>query len=87
MSESVTIDEKGRLVIPRDARRRAGLKAGSRLLVDVRGPGIIELRDYETLSRAVKKIAAEKLSGWREEAHKEDKLLLKLQGEEKDANH
>jgi len=86
MAESVTIDEKGRLVIPKDARRRAGIKPRSRLLVKVRGPGIIELRDYETLSQAVQKVAVKKLTGWREAEHREEKLLFKLSKEAEDAN-
>lgn len=85
MAESVTIDEKGRLVLPKDARRRAGIKPRSRLLVEVRGPGIIELRDYEMLSLAVQKVAAKKLAGWKEEKHREEKLLFKLSKDEEDA--
>lgn len=85
MSESVTIDEKGRLVLPKGARERAGIKLRSRLLVEVRGPGIIELRDYETLSHSVQKVAAKKLAGWKEEEHREDKSLFKLSKEEEDA--
>lgn len=78
MAQSVTVDEKGRIVLPNDARRKAGIGPKSKLLVEVRGAGIIELRDYNMLSQDVQRIAAKKLADWREEDHREEKLLLKL---------
>ena len=85
-AESVTIDEKGRLVLPKDARLRAGIKPRSKLLVEVTGPGVIELRDYDTLLKAVQKVAVRKLAGWKEKEHKEDKLFFKLLEESDNAN-
>ncbi|MHB1867971.1 MAG: AbrB/MazE/SpoVT family DNA-binding domain-containing protein [Nitrososphaerales archaeon] len=88
MTQSVaTIDEKGRLVLPRDSRRKAGIKSRSKLLVEVRGPGIIELRDFEHLSKRVQTVAAKKLTGWKEEEHKEELLLSKLSKESKYASN
>ncbi|MGI0080324.1 MAG: AbrB/MazE/SpoVT family DNA-binding domain-containing protein [Nitrososphaerales archaeon] len=78
MAQSVTIDEKGRIVIPKEARERAGIKSRTKLSIEVRGPGIIQLRDYEIMTRAVQNVAMKKLKGWKEEDHKEDKLLFKL---------
>jgi bifunctional DNA-binding transcriptional regulator/antitoxin component of YhaV-PrlF toxin-antitoxin module len=77
MAQSVTLDERGRL-LPSDARRKAGIKPKAKLLVEVRGAGVIELKDYDSLSRQVRKVAAKKLSGWREEEHRESKLLMGL---------
>ena len=78
MAHSVTIDKKGRLVLPKESRRRAGLSQNSRLIVEVKGPGIIQLRDYDTLLKEVQKVASKKLTGWKEEEHKEEKLLGRL---------
>lgn len=78
MAQSVTLDEKGRIILPSDARRRAGIKPKSKLLVEVRGTGIIELRDYNALSDKVRTVATKKLAGWKEEEHREDKLLARL---------
>lgn len=86
MTESVTIDEKWRLVLPKEVRRRAGIKPKSKLLVEVKGPGIIELRDSEVLFRRVQQIAARKLTGWREDEHREEKLLFRLAEESSDAS-
>jgi AbrB family looped-hinge helix DNA binding protein len=85
MARYVTLDEKGRIVLPSDTRRRAGLKPGSKLLVEVRGAGITELRDYNTLSSEVQRVAAKKLTGWREEEHREEKLLTKLSKDSENA--
>jgi len=78
MTYSVTIDKKGRLVLPKDTRLKAGIKPRARLIVEVRGPGVIELRDYDTLLQEVQNVASKKLTGWKEEDHKEEKLLARL---------
>ena len=78
MPHSVTIDKKGRLVLPKESRRKAGISENSRLVVEVKGPGIIQLRDYDALLQEVQKVAAKKLKGWKEEEHKEEKLLARM---------
>jgi AbrB family looped-hinge helix DNA binding protein len=78
MAYAVTIDKKGRLVLPKESRQKAGINQNSRLIVEVKGPGIIQLRDYDVLLHDVHKVAAKKLTGWKEEEHKEEKLLAKL---------
>ena len=40
MSETVTIDKAGRLVVPKKVRERLGLKSGDRLSMDVVGERI-----------------------------------------------
>ena len=70
----------------RDSRRKAGIKSRSKLL-EVRGPGIIELCDFEHLSKRVQTVAAKKLTGWKEEEHKEELLLSKLSKESKYASN
>jgi len=78
MSETVTVDDKGRMVLPRRVREKAGIKLRAKLLAEVKGPGIVELRDSSVLIAKVQKVAAKKLTGWKEEEHKEDKLLKEL---------
>lgn len=78
MGQSVTIDEKGRILLPSDARRKAGIRPKAKLLVEVRGAGVIELKDYDLLTQEVRKVAAKKLTGWKEDEHKEEKLLMRL---------
>ena len=78
MAYSVSIDKKGRLVLPKESRQRAGISEKSRLVVEVKGPGIIQLRDYDALLQEVHKVASKKLKGWKEEEHKEEKLLTRI---------
>ena len=77
MIEPVKIDEKGRMVLPKRIRVKAGIRSGSTLLVEVKGQGIVELRDSTALLDKLQRVAVKKLTGWKEEEHKEDKLLLK----------
>ncbi|MBI3859258.1 MAG: AbrB/MazE/SpoVT family DNA-binding domain-containing protein [Thaumarchaeota archaeon] len=76
MIETVTIDEKGRMVLPKKVREKAGIRLGTKLVADVRGPGIVELRDSAVLVEKVQEVAAKKLTGWKEEEHKEDRLIM-----------
>jgi AbrB family looped-hinge helix DNA binding protein len=78
MSETVTIDRKGRLVLPKRVRERAGIRPRTKLLAEVRGPGIVELRDSTALLEKVREVAAKKLTGWKEAEHEEDRTLMKL---------
>ena len=41
MSGTTTVEDKGRVVIPADVRRRLGIKPGTKLEVDVRDGGIV----------------------------------------------
>ena len=78
MARLVTVDEKGRIVLPDDVRKEAGIKPKSKLLVEAHGEGVLELRDYDLLLEEVHKVAAKKLSGWREDEHTKEKLLMRL---------
>ena len=49
MSETVTIDKAGRLIIPKKVRERLGLKSGDKLKIDVVGERIeLEAQGDET---------------------------------------
>jgi len=69
------VDDRGRIVIPAEARRRAGLRAGSRVVVRVKGGGVVEIVPLDRLLEEVAAIFEEKLKGWREEEHEASRLL------------
>lgn len=75
MSELVSIDQKGRLVLPKRIRTRAGIRSGTSLVAEVKGDGVVELRDSGALLNEVQRVAARKLTGWKEEEHREDRML------------
>lgn len=41
MSDTATVEDKGRVVIPLEVRKRLGIKRGTELEVDVRDGGIL----------------------------------------------
>ncbi len=77
---TVALDEKGRLLLPAEARRRLGLKPRSRVIVRVREDGVAELYPLEALERRVRETARRKLRGWREELHEATRLLEETLG-------
>ena len=81
--KTVEIDEKGRVVIPKDVRVKSGISTPGRLLLTVEGSGKIGLQSIETNLRKAQEIARRKLSSWREERHDEDRLALRLTREGK----
>ena len=58
MVEVVVVDEKGRVVIPREVRERLGLSKGSRLLLVELGGDTIVLRKLD-VKRVLEAIARE----------------------------
>lgn len=81
--KTVAIDEKGRVVIPKDVRVQSGISTPGQLLLTVEGSGKIGLQSIETNLRRAQEIGRRKLSSWREERHDEDRLALKLTREGK----
>lgn len=82
MSETVMIDKKGRLVLPKKVREEARIKANTRLVAKALGPGSVELYDPEVVLARAREIGAKKLAGWKEEDHEASAYLLKLVREE-----
>lgn len=78
MSETVSVDEKGRLVLPKKIREEAGIALKSELLVRASGTGRIELSDPKVLTEQAQSIGRKKLSGWSEEEHEATSYLLRL---------
>ena len=77
-SHVVRLDQRGRLVLPRDVREALGLNEGSRLLVKLREDGVIELIPLDSLYERVSSIFRRKLRNWREEDHEASRLLEEL---------
>jgi len=87
VSETVTVDEKGRLVLPKRVREKARIRANSRLVAEAKVEGRIELLDLDLLMRRAQEIGSRKLTGWREEDHEAAELLSRLMKERKHEAH
>ena len=74
----VTVDERGRVLIPGEIRRRLGIKGRSRLLLRVRDDGVIELVPLDRLYKEVSRVFEDKFRDWREESHEASRILEKL---------
>ena len=87
VSASVTVDEKGRLVLPKKVREKARIRANSKLVAEAKGEGQIELFDPDLLMRRAQNVGSRKLSGWREKDHEATELLIMMKKEQKDEAH
>jgi AbrB family looped-hinge helix DNA binding protein len=77
MATVVTIDQKGRMVIPKRLREKANIQVPEKLVMVPKEEGCIEIVQVEEDLKRAKRIAAQKLRGWREEAHHGEHLLLR----------
>lgn len=77
MSIVVNIDRKGRIVLPKEVRSRAGIKTPGKVLVYQKDKKVEIVSIDASLKRAMD-IAREKLKDWKEEEHKGEKLLLRM---------
>jgi AbrB family looped-hinge helix DNA binding protein len=77
MSETVSVDEKGRLVLPKKIREKAGIGVNVKLLAKATGAGRVELSDPRILIAQAQAIGTKKLAGWREEDHQATNYLLR----------
>lgn len=78
LSETATIDKKGRLLIPKRVRDIAKISPPIQAVVTVRGLGRIELIAVDAGMKKGREIARKKLAGWREEDHEADKIASQL---------
>jgi len=83
MSEVVSMDEKGRLVLPKKVRAEARIEVQSKLVVRAVGIGRVELLAPEILLSKAQKIGAKKLAGWKEENHEVTRYILESMEKEK----
>jgi len=78
MEYVVTINERGRIVLPSEVRRLLGIKGKSKVIIKVRSNGIIELIPFNKIYNEVARVFEEKFQGRKEEDQEASKLLFKL---------
>lgn len=81
MEVVVSIDERGRILLPKALRRKLDVRAGSKLLLRARDDGVIELIPLDRLVREVSRAFESKFRDWREDLHEASKLLESLTGD------
>ncbi len=69
MKETVLVDNKGRLVLPKRVRLQAGIDVNRQLVVRATGIGRVELLDPNVLMARAQEIGSKKLAGWKEVEH------------------
>ena len=69
MNETVLVDSKGRLVLPKAVRAQARIDVNHELVVKVTGVGRVELLDPSVLMTKAQEIGTKKLAGWKEIDH------------------
>lgn len=77
MSETVSVDEKGRLVIPKKVREKARIGVNVKLVAKASGVGRVEITDPKILIAQAQEIGAKRLAGWKEEDHQATTYLLR----------
>ena len=76
MGEEVSMDKKGRLVLPKKVRVEAHIDVERQLVARAVGVGRVELLDPEVLSAKAQEVGKKKLAGWREEEHEATDTLF-----------
>ncbi len=78
MEYVVIVDDRGRIVLPVEVRRKLGIRGKRKVLLRVRDDNIIEIIVLDKLYNDVVKVFEEKFKNWREEDHEASKLLARL---------
>jgi AbrB family looped-hinge helix DNA binding protein len=81
MSYVVTIDDRGRILLPADVRRKLGLRKGSKLILRVAEGGRLEAVPLERELERVAEVFRRRFAGWREEDHEATAVLFGVVGE------
>ena len=79
MVEMVTVDDRGRVFLPRKIRKQAQMGTNVKLVAYVSGPGKVELSDPVVLLAKAQEIGAKKLAGWKEEEHDATASMMRTQ--------
>lgn len=69
MNETVSVDSKGRLVLPKTVRTQAHIDVNHQLVVRATGIGRVELLDPNVLMNRAQEIGSKRLVGWKEVDH------------------
>jgi len=78
MEYVVTLDERGRIVIPMEVRRRLGIRGKRKVLLRIREDNVVELVILNRLYDSVVKVFEDKFKDWKEEDHEASKLLSEM---------
>jgi AbrB family looped-hinge helix DNA binding protein len=78
MAKAVVMDRKGRLVVPKDVREAAGIKAPASLVIEAEGEGRVALYSMEKKLERARQIGKKKLAGWVEEKHEATRFAERL---------
>ena len=78
MSYVVVVDDRGRILLPADVRKRLRLKRGSKLVLRVLEDDRLEAVPLEKELEKVADAFRRKFAGWREEDHEATAALLKM---------
>ena len=78
MEYVVTLDERGRIVLPVEVRRRFGVKGRRKVLLRVREDNVIELAILNKLYDSVVEAFENRFKNWKEEDHEASKLLSEI---------
>jgi len=78
MSYVVVVDDRGRILLPADVRKRLGLKRGSKLVLRVLEDDRLEAVPLEKELEKVAEAFRRKFAGWREEDHEATAALLEM---------
>jgi bifunctional DNA-binding transcriptional regulator/antitoxin component of YhaV-PrlF toxin-antitoxin module len=76
MKETVSVDAKGRLVLPKKIREEARIGVNTKLVARASGVGRVELSDPRILTTKAQAIGGKKLAGWKEESHEATAHLI-----------
>jgi len=74
----IQIDNRGRIIIPWEIRRKVGIKPRDKIIIRLRADNIIELIPFNKLYKEVSEVFKDKFKDWREEDHEATKLLMKM---------
>jgi AbrB family looped-hinge helix DNA binding protein len=74
MSYVAAVDDRGRILLPADVRRKLGLRKGSKLILRVAEGGRLEVVPLERVAEVFRR----KFAGWREEDHEATAALLEM---------
>ncbi|OYT30647.1 MAG: AbrB family transcriptional regulator [Thermofilum sp. ex4484_79] len=78
MEYVVTLDERGRIVIPIEVRKRLGIRGKRKVLLRIREDNVIELIILNKLYDSVVKVFESKFKDWKEKDHEASKLLSEM---------
>lgn len=78
MQYVVIMDKRGRIVLPREVRRRLNIEDEGKILVRLRSDGRVELLSLNAVKSRLERVFDEKFRDWREEDHEASKEAMEI---------